>query len=111
MRPAASIQRITPAIYRVPTDVPESDGTYEWTATTMVLVEAEAGGHTGIGDTYADGVAAAFITSVLAPVVLGLDAMDVRRTWTAMARASTATMPSTSAACSTRAQSTCCRPI
>ncbi len=87
MRAAAPIQRITPSIYRVPTDAPESDGTFEWTATTMVLVEAAAGGHTGIGYTYADGAAAAFVANVLAPAVVGLDAMDVRRAWNAMVHA------------------------
>ena len=87
MRPAASIERIIPSVYRVPTDAPESDGTFEWTATTMVVVDAEAGGHTGIGYTYADGAAATFIASVLAPAVIGIDAMDVRRAWTTMARA------------------------
>ena len=38
----------------VPTDGPESDGTFEWDKTTAVVVEAAAGGVTGLGYTYAD---------------------------------------------------------
>ncbi len=49
------IERIDVSAYQVPTDSPESDGTYEWDSTTMVLVEATAGGRTGLGYSYADG--------------------------------------------------------
>lgn len=34
-------------------DAPDLDGTFAWTATTLVLVEVEAAGETGIGCTYA----------------------------------------------------------
>jgi len=87
MRPAAPIRRITPSAYRVPTDSPEADGTLEWRATTVVVVEAEAGGETGIGYSYADEAAACFIESVLAPAALGIDALDLTRAWTVMCRA------------------------
>ncbi|MGZ5009292.1 MAG: hypothetical protein ACXV8W_15420, partial [Methylobacter sp.] len=40
--------------FRIPTATPESDGTAVWDSTTLVLVEAEAGGKTGIGFSYAD---------------------------------------------------------
>jgi hypothetical protein len=40
--------------YRIPTDQPESDGTFEWTATTIVVVHVEAAGSQGLGYTYAD---------------------------------------------------------
>ncbi len=36
------------AVYTVPTDAPEADGTFSWTSTTMVLVSLEAGGKPGI---------------------------------------------------------------
>jgi hypothetical protein len=42
------IERIDVSAYKVPTDSPESDGTYEWDSTTIVLVEAAAGGRTGL---------------------------------------------------------------
>ena len=40
--------------YTVPTDLPESDGTLEWNATTIILVELDAGDKMGLGYTYAD---------------------------------------------------------
>jgi L-alanine-DL-glutamate epimerase-like enolase superfamily enzyme len=63
--------------YEVPTDGPggqESDGTLEWSSTTMVLVELHHGSHTGIGFTYADVSAAYFIESKLRSVAVGADA-------------------------------------
>jgi L-alanine-DL-glutamate epimerase-like enolase superfamily enzyme len=87
MRPPAAIRRVTPLAYQVPTDSLESDGTLEWHATTIVVVEAEAGGEIGIGYSYADEAAARFIQTVLAPAALGIDALDITRAWTAMSRA------------------------
>jgi hypothetical protein len=43
------IENIVASCYTVPTETPESDGTLCWTETTLVLVEAEAGGETGLG--------------------------------------------------------------
>ena len=37
---------------RCPPTQPEGDGTLAWTSTTLVLVRADADGHTGIGWTY-----------------------------------------------------------
>jgi hypothetical protein len=37
---SAPIERIDVSAYRVPTDSPESDGTYEWDSTVIVVVEA-----------------------------------------------------------------------
>jgi hypothetical protein len=49
------VDRVEVSAYRIPTDAPtESDGTLVWTATTLVIVEAQAGGVTGLGYTYAD---------------------------------------------------------
>ena len=39
--------------YRIPTDQPEADGTLAWDKTTLVVVDVEAGGQTGLGYTYA----------------------------------------------------------
>jgi hypothetical protein len=48
--------------YRIPTaTAEESDGTATWNATTLVLVEAEAGGKHGLGYTYADTATATMI--------------------------------------------------
>lgn len=68
----------------VPTDAPESDGTLEWEATTIVVVEVEAGGELGIGYTYGDRSVAAFIDSMLRPVVYGCDALEPPAAWAQM---------------------------
>ena len=43
---AAPIESIDVGAYAIPTDRPESDGTYEWKKTTLVLVEAHAADQT-----------------------------------------------------------------
>ena len=79
------VNQITVSAYRVPTDVPmESDGTLEWTSTTLVLVEASAAGVTGIGYTYADTATAALIRDLLAKVVCGQNVMANGKIWAAM---------------------------
>jgi L-alanine-DL-glutamate epimerase-like enolase superfamily enzyme len=76
------IDRVTVSAYRIPTDTPnESDGTLVWTATTLVVVEAQAGGVTGLGYTYADTATALLIHDVLADVVSGQDVMANGRIW------------------------------
>jgi L-alanine-DL-glutamate epimerase-like enolase superfamily enzyme len=86
-RAAAPITRIAASAYTIPTDAPESDGTLEWNATTLVLVEADAGGVTGIGYSYANRATAALIADTLASVVEGRDALDVAQGWQAMVTA------------------------
>ena len=57
---------------------PESDGTAEWDATTMVLVHAHAGGEAGLGYTYGNLASGTVVESTLAAdVVVGRDAMSV----------------------------------
>ena len=70
----------------VPTDAPESDGTLAWDSTTIVVVEAHAGGETGLGYTYCDTAAAELIRTTLEDVACGSDALDVRATWLALTR-------------------------
>ena len=86
-RVAAPITRMAASAYTIPTDAPESDGTLEWRATTLVLVEAEAGGATGIGFSYANRATAALVADTLARVVEGRDAFDIAGTWQAMVAA------------------------
>jgi L-alanine-DL-glutamate epimerase-like enolase superfamily enzyme len=62
--------------YTVPTDFPESDGTLEWTSTTMVLLELEGSGTTGIGYTYADESVAVLIEKRLKNLVIGRDPLE-----------------------------------
>lgn len=73
--------------FTVPTDCPEADGTMSWEATTAVVVEVRAGEHTGLGWTYTDASAATVVRGLLAPAVVGLDAMDTGRAADALSRA------------------------
>jgi L-alanine-DL-glutamate epimerase-like enolase superfamily enzyme len=72
------------AAYTVPTDFPESDGTLEWSSTTLVLVQASAGNSVGLGYTYADTATATLIRDVLSEVLKGRDAMAPAANWNAM---------------------------
>src|SRR5690348_2320663 len=86
-RPEATVDAINVSVYTIPTDFPESDGTAEWTATTIVVVEARSGATTGLGFTYGDVASAAVIDSTLRDVVQGRDAMRVSAAWRAMVAA------------------------
>src|SRR6185312_12027889 len=74
------------AVYVIPTDEPEADGTLTWDKTTMVLVRARAGGEQGLGWSYASAAAQIVITEILADVVTGRDALDTAGLAEAMAR-------------------------
>jgi L-alanine-DL-glutamate epimerase-like enolase superfamily enzyme len=78
------IDRLDVSTYRIPTDYPESDGTAEWDATTIVLVEARSGSTTGLGFTYGDVASATLIDSTLRHLVEERDAMRVSAVWEAM---------------------------
>lgn len=82
-----TIEPLEVSAYTIPTDAPESDGTAEWSATTIVVVEARAGGRTGIGYTYGDVACATVIESKLQSVVTGGDPLAVGAAWLAMDRA------------------------
>jgi L-alanine-DL-glutamate epimerase-like enolase superfamily enzyme len=82
-----AIEEITTAVYVIPTDAPEADGTLTWDATTMVLASVRAGPATGIGWTYAAAAARGVIADTLAGVVLGRSPLDVPGAAEAMARA------------------------
>jgi len=72
--------------YTIPTDAPESDGTYEWDSTTIVIVNVRAGGKTGLGYTYADIATAKLIDDHLKKIMIGRDAMSIQDCWAAMVR-------------------------
>src|SRR6185312_16377158 len=71
------IQRVAARAYEIPTDEKEADGTLEWDRTTLVLVEVEAGGRTGLGYTYADAALVSLIAGKLAGFITGRPAMDI----------------------------------
>ena len=60
------VRDITAAVYEIPTDAPEADGTLAWDKTTLVLASARAGTARGIGWTYAAAAAAGVIADMLA---------------------------------------------
>ncbi len=62
-----AVSRLDVSVYTVPTDTPESDGTFEWDSTTLILVEAHAGDCVGLGWTYGAPATAKLIKEELAP--------------------------------------------
>ena len=79
-----TITQLDVSAFSIPTDRPESDGTFQWDSTTIVIVEAHAGGQTGIGFTYGDMAAARLVDRKLSPVILGRDAMAISGCWMTM---------------------------
>lgn len=79
MKPADSIliEDVKVSAYEIPTDAPEADGTAKWNSTTLILVNIEAGGKTGIGYSYANEATAFFIEKTLKDLVIGKNAFDI----------------------------------
>jgi L-alanine-DL-glutamate epimerase-like enolase superfamily enzyme len=86
-RTHVTVERVQVTACRIPTDLPESDGTLTWRDTTIVLVQIFAGGVQGLGYTYADRATARFVEDELAPMVVGQDAMEITLIWNSMVRA------------------------
>jgi L-alanine-DL-glutamate epimerase-like enolase superfamily enzyme len=79
------IDRLETRVYRVPTDLPEADGTIHWDSTTLVLVEAVAeSGLRGLGFSYASAAAATVVHDPLAKVVVGCGIDEIGSIWSAM---------------------------
>ncbi|MBK3564809.1 enolase C-terminal domain-like protein [Streptomyces sp. MBT62] len=71
------VHRVETAVYTVPTDALEGDGTLTWDSTTMVVVQVHGGGATGLGYTYGAAATAHVVDQQLADVVTGLSVWDV----------------------------------
>src|SRR5205085_8237168 len=67
----ANVEQLLTRTFVVPTYAHEADGTFSWDSTTVVLVEARAGGHAGVGYSYTAGAAAALVEELLAEAVVG----------------------------------------
>lgn len=80
------IKKIVVSCYTIPTETPESDGTLAWENTTLVLVEAMAGGEVGLGYSYADVATGKLIESLLADVVREMNAFDISGAHASMLR-------------------------
>ena len=82
------LERLDVSVYRIPTEQPEADGTFQWDSTTLVLVEAHAdSGQRGLGFTYGAAAAATLIHEMLAQAVIGCPVENVGAAWDAMVRA------------------------
>lgn len=79
---AVHVDGIEARAYKIPTATDhESDGTLVWDSTSIVVVEIEAGGKTGLGYTYCQPAAAQVIESKLASVVEQGDPLMPQRIW------------------------------
>lgn len=76
MQNSVPIERVSTQTYKIPTDGPESDGTYEWNHTTIVIVTVDAGGQQGLGYTYANEQAASLVRDQLKHRIIGADAFS-----------------------------------
>lgn len=59
--------------YTIPTDAPEADGTFGWNSTTLVVVELQAAGVTGLGYTYSHPVTAPLCRDLIEKIAVGSD--------------------------------------
>ena len=76
--------RLEISCFTIPTDAKESDGTLAWDSTTVVVVEAVAGGKRGLGFTYAPEAAARVVDDTLVSIVSDRDPDDVAALWLEM---------------------------
>ncbi len=83
----APIEHVEVAAFTIPTDRPESDGTFEWEETTIVVVQIAAGGASGLGFSYTGEAAARVVERRLVPVLAGTDAFDIPGAWARMVAA------------------------
>jgi len=82
--PAPVIERIAASAFRIPTDAPEADGTFNWDHATLVVAEVSAGGVAGLGYSYAGVQAAHLINDVFAAFLVGADASAIAKAWEQM---------------------------
>jgi L-alanine-DL-glutamate epimerase-like enolase superfamily enzyme len=80
----ANLAALRAFAFTIPTDLPEADGTAAWDSTTLVLVEVDGGGETGIGYTYTSEAAVSLVTGALWRAIRACHAMDPPAAWRAM---------------------------
>jgi L-alanine-DL-glutamate epimerase-like enolase superfamily enzyme len=86
VRSSVPIERVSVESYTIPTDQPESDGTYEWDHTTIVIVIINAGGKQGLGYTYANNETGELIKKTLHNAIIGADALSPQLIYMSMWR-------------------------
>ena len=82
-----AVEGVTAAVYEIPTDQPEADGTLAWSKTTLVVANVTGAGKTGLGYTYATGACKPLIEGELATAIIGQSVFDTGAAWQAMVRA------------------------
>lgn len=82
-----AVDGVTAAVYEIPTDQPEADGTLAWSKTTLVVAHVSGGGRTGLGYTYATSACKPLIEGELATAIAGHSVLDTGAAWQAMVRA------------------------
>jgi L-alanine-DL-glutamate epimerase-like enolase superfamily enzyme len=82
-----AVDEVTAAVYEIPTDRPEADGTLAWSSTTLVVARVAGGGQTGLGYTYGSGACKPLIEGALAAAVTGRGVLDTGAALQAMVRA------------------------
>jgi len=82
-----TVDDLSVSVFTVPTEQAESDGTFTWTATTVVVAEPSAGGCRGLGFTYGSRACATVIEDILRPAVMAGDPLDVAAVWRSMVAA------------------------
>jgi L-alanine-DL-glutamate epimerase-like enolase superfamily enzyme len=81
------VDGVTAAVYEIPTDQPEADGTLAWSKTTLVTAHVTGGGREGLGYTYAASACKPLIEGELAAAVAGRCVHDTGAASQAMIRA------------------------
>ena len=80
-----SIVSLDVAVYEVPTEQPEADGTLQWDSVSLVVVEPQtASGVRGLGYAIGDRAVAAMVCSTLRDTVIGLDVRQTSTAWERM---------------------------
>jgi L-alanine-DL-glutamate epimerase-like enolase superfamily enzyme len=82
-----AVDNVTAAVYQIPTDQPEADGTLAWSSTTLVIAQVTGGGRTGLGYTYGSGACKPLIEGELATAMAGHRVFDTGAALQAMVRA------------------------
>lgn len=83
----AKITSAKATAYTVPTDALEADGTFTWSKTTLLLVELEAAGRSGVGYSYTHKTAAPLARELMQDHVLSRDAFDINGMFASMRKA------------------------
>jgi L-alanine-DL-glutamate epimerase-like enolase superfamily enzyme len=79
-----TIQSLEASAFKVPTDFPESDGTAEWSSTTLILVELGVGKISGLGYSYAHECCVPLIRENLFPIILNKNIFSIAALWNEM---------------------------